>query len=200
MGGAAAPAYTGAGRKGQLRNELYECRGVTNWERLCLFSGKTAVSSLLRATRYQYMPYSVGEDILELGGQCGVLSHICARSSRGMEFRAGQTHLNSDATNSRRRAPTRGAPTDSFGPGEGAPTLSSRQPHVGLSQFDAIVLSSRGMEFRGLVQTIGQPLSETGFAGLLQHASHATEAICSTFIDRPLPFYRPTLHRCHHSG
>ena len=78
MGGAAAPAYTGAGRKGQLRNELYECRGVTNWERLCLFSGKTAISSLLRATRYQYMPYSVGEDILELGGQCGdIIAHLC---------------------------------------------------------------------------------------------------------------------------
>ena len=78
MGGPAAPAYTGAGRKGQLRNELYECRGVTNCERLCLFSGKAAVSSLLRANRYQYMPYSVGEDILELGGQCDdIIAHLC---------------------------------------------------------------------------------------------------------------------------
>ena len=293
MGGPAAPAYTGAGRKGQLRNELYECRGDTNWERLCLLSGKTAVSSLLKATRYQYMPYSVGEDILELGCQCGdIIAHMCKVVKRdGVSSRAIASYFGRQ--NSRRRAPTRGAPTDcvwrpgegthkgrpyrlrlapwggypqgaplpirlalgraptrgaptdsfgpgegthkgcpyrfvwpweghpqgvplpirlalgraptrgaptdSFGPGEGAPARF-RQPHVGLSQFDAIALSSRGMEFRGVVQTIGQPLSETGFAGLLQHASHATEAICSTFIDRPLPFYRPTLHRCHHSG
>ena len=78
MGGRAAPAYTGAGRKGQLRNELYECRGVTNYERLCPFSGKTAVSSLLRATRYQYMTYFVGKDILELGGQYDdIIAHLC---------------------------------------------------------------------------------------------------------------------------
>ena len=188
MGGPAAPAYTGAGRKSQLRNELYECRGVTNCERLYLFSGKTAISSLLRATRYQYMPYSVGEDILELGDQCGdIIVHLCKVVKRdGVSSRAIASYFGRQ--NSRRRAPTRGALT------------RFRQPHVGLSQFDANVLSSRWMEFRDVVQTIGQPLSESGFAGLLQHASHATEAICSTFIDRPLPFYRPTLHRCHHSG
>ena len=136
-----------------------------------------------------------------------------------MEFRAGQSHLISDAKIADEGHP-QGAPLPfAFCPEEGthkgrpyhlrfalrrAPTRGAptrfRQAHVGLSQFDAIALASRGMEFRGLVQTIGQPLSESGFAGLLPHASHATEAICSTFIDRPLPFYRPTLHRCHHSG
>ena len=209
MGGRAAPAYTGAGRKGRLRNELYECRGDTNWERLCLLSGKTAVSSLLRATRYQYMSYFVGEDILELGCQCGdSIAHMCkvvkrdGVSSRAIadEGRPQGAHLISDA-----RVPTiadEGRPQGARLPIrlalERAPLL--RQPHVGLSQFDAIALSSRGMEFRGVVQTIGQPLSESGFAGLLQDASHATEGISSTFIDRPLPFYRPTFHRCHRSG
>ena len=78
MGGPAAPAYTGAGRKGQLRNELYECRGVTNCERLCQFAGRTAVKSLRRATLYQDMPYSEGAGIMEVGGQCGdIIAHLC---------------------------------------------------------------------------------------------------------------------------
>ena len=121
MGGPAAPAYTGAGRKSQLRNELYECRGVTNWERLSLFSGKTAVSPLLRATRYQYMPYSVGEDILELGGQCGdIIVHLCKVVKRdGVSSRAIASYFGRQ--NSRRRAPTRGALTDCVWPCEGRP-------------------------------------------------------------------------------
>ena len=121
MGGRAAPAYTGAGRKGRLRNELYECRGDTNWERLCLLSGKTAVSSLLRATRYQYMSYFVGEDILELGGQCGdSIAHMCKVVKRdGVSSRAIASYFGRQ--NSRRRAPTRGAPTDCVLTWEGHP-------------------------------------------------------------------------------
>ena len=89
MGGPAAPAYTGAGRKGQLRNELYECRGVTNCERLCQFAGRTAVKSLRRATLYQDMPYSEGAGILEVGGQCGdIIAHLCEFVKRdGVSFR-----------------------------------------------------------------------------------------------------------------
>ena len=108
MGGPAAPAYTGAGRKGQLRNELYECRGVTNCERLCQFAGRTAVKSLRRATLYQDMPYSEGAGILEVGGQCGdIIAHLCEFVKRERGFRS-----HSFRRYALRRAPTRGAPTN----------------------------------------------------------------------------------------
>ena len=89
MGGPTAPACTRAGRKGQLQIELYECRGVTNCERLCQFAGRTAVKSLRRATLYQDMPYSEGAGILKLGGQCDyIIAHLCEFVKRaGFSFR-----------------------------------------------------------------------------------------------------------------
>ena len=62
---------------GQVRNELSECRGVTNCERLCQFSGKTAVKSLQRAICYQKMRCFNGGGVLELGGHCDeIIAHL----------------------------------------------------------------------------------------------------------------------------
>ena len=187
----------------------------TNAGELLTVSGCACFLARQRSVRYSGLPVTsichipLGKTFWNWVASVVIVSHICARSSRGMEFRAGQSHLISDAKIADEGRPQgaplpirpwggrpQGAPLPPWG--GRAPLL--RQPHVGLSQFDAIALSSRGMEFRGVVQTIGQPLSESGFAGLLQDASHATEGISSTFIDRPLPFYRPTFHRCHRSG
>ena len=78
-----------------MQIELYECRGVTNCERLCQFAGGTAVKSstrstkLRRATLYQDMPYSEGAGILKVGGQCDdIIAHLCEFVKRdGFSFR-----------------------------------------------------------------------------------------------------------------
>ena len=90
MGGPAAPACTRAqDKRANCEIELYECRGVTNCERLCQFAGRTAVKSLRRATLYQDMPYSEGADFLKLGGQCDyIIAHLCEFVKRaGFSFR-----------------------------------------------------------------------------------------------------------------